>query len=311
MGGFSLLIKGEVFWDNFEDDYVYNYLRESIIYEPEGKTRLERLEDTHFFYNLSRLGEDLYFRTSEYNSPFAFIHCISSECWNYTLYKQFKYDPITETILLGFRFNKETRRYYMLDGERKPFANLFEYGLPFDLIKVFWTNYYWYGIFGVFVPTRAERFEFKMDYGDHKNFTWMKSSYSKTFSYQKKKYEGHKIEIQFSGGVYFDYKVVYENHKLTYCYSPQGILYSYKDEGELFSNYTGSDIKLKESEMSYELILSESSEFNILTDIFLFLGLITIVVFMKIRRYLDFNRKDLSSSTTPTTATNPPKKKTH
>ncbi len=274
-------------WGEYQDEYEYDYLKKSTIYNifnPEDVSRLETKTDTFFFYNFTTKGTDLFFRTSECRSPLEFIECWDEECYNYTIYKQFDYDPITETIKLGYRYNETTECYYILDGEEKIFANIYDYTIPFDMIKLFWSNYFWHGIFGIFLPTLAETFNFKTDYSDYAEFTTINCDYSKSFWKNGRRYSGHQIEIQFTGGVYFGYMTVYENHDLTYCYTSNGVLHSVTDSGKLYSNSSGESILLKETQLTIDLVTFEGSYLSIFTVIGVLIAFVLIAVIKRRRR---------------------------
>ncbi|MBY9002235.1 MAG: hypothetical protein KGD64_15045 [Candidatus Heimdallarchaeota archaeon] len=274
-------------WGEYQDEYEYDYLRKSTIFDifdPERESRLETLEDTYFFYNLTTKGADLFFRTSECLSPLEFIECVDEECFNYTIYKQFDYDPHTETIKLGFRYNETTDYYYILDGEEKIFANIYEYTIPFDMIKLFWSNYFWNGIFGIFLPTSAETFAFKIDYSEYTEFTTINCDLSKSYWKNGRSFNGYQIEIQFTGGVYFGYLTVYENHDLTYCYTPNGILHTFTDLGKLYSNNSGENILIKETLISIDLVTFEGSYTTIFTIIGVLCAFVLTAIIVKKRR---------------------------
>lgn len=274
-------------WSEYQDEYEYDYHKQLTIFDvfdPERESVLVTKEDNYFFYNLTADGNDLFFRTSECMSPLEFIECLDDECLNYTIYKQFDYDSQTETIRLGFRFNETSECYYILDGEEKIFANIYDYTMPFDMIKLFWTNYYWHGIFGIFLPTSAETFTFKTDYSDYSEFTTINCDFSKSYWKNGRRFDGYKIEIQFTGGVYFGYLTVYEDHDLTYCYTPSGILHTFTDSGKLYSNNSGESILLKETQQSINLVTYEGSYLSLLTIIGVMFAFVITAVIKKKRR---------------------------
>lgn len=274
-------------WGEYKDEYEYDYFRQSTvfnIFDPKGESRLEIREDTYFFYNLTSKGTDLFFRTSECLSPLEFLNCYDEECYNYTIYKQFDYDPQTETIKLGYRYNETIECFYVLDGEEKIFANIYDYTIPFDMIKLFWSNYYWHGIFGIFLPTMAGTFTFKTDYSDYDEFTTINCDYSNSYWKNGRRYSGHQIEIQFTGGVYFGYMTVYENHDLTYCYTTNGILHTFTDTGKLYSNNSGESILLKETQLNIDLVTSEGSYISVFTFIGVLCAFVLIAIIKRKRR---------------------------
>jgi len=276
-----------ILWSEYHDEYEYDYFRQSTIFnifDSERESRLETREDTFFFYNLTTKGTDLFFRTSECLSPLEFIECFDEVCYNYTIYKQFDYDPQTETIKLGFRYNETTECFYVLDGEEMVFANIYDYTMPFDMIKLFWSNYFWHGIFGIFLPTMAETFTFKTDYSDYNEFATINCDYSKSYWKNGRIFSGHQIEIQFTGGVYFGYMTVYENHDLRYCYTSNGILDTLTDIGKLFSNNSGESTLLKETRLTIDLVTFEGSYILISTVIGVLIAFVLTVVIKKKRR---------------------------
>ena len=275
------------FWSEYQDEYEYDYLKKSIVFDifnPEGESRLVTREDTYFFYNLTSNGTDLLFRTSECRSPLEFIECFDEECYNHTIYNQFDYDPQTETIKLGYRYNETTQSYYILDGEEKVFANIYDYTIPFDMIKLFWSNYFWYGIFGIFLPTAAETFSFKTDYSDYTEFTTINCDFSRSYWKNGRIFNGYQIKIQFTGGVYFGYMTVYENHDLTYCYTPKGVLHTFTDSGKLYSNNSGEVILLKETQLTIDLVTFEGSYISIFTIIGVIIAFVLTAFITKKRR---------------------------
>lgn len=276
------------FWGEYQDEYEYDYLKQSTIFDifdPEKESRLETKEDTYSFYNLTTNGSDLFFRTSECRSPLEFIKCYDEECYNYTIYKQFDYDPQTETIKLGFRYNETTGCYDVLDGEEKIFADIYDYTMPFDMIKLFWSNYFWHGIFGIFLPTMTETFAFKTDYSEYDEFVSINCDYSHSYWKNGRRFSGHQIKIQFTGGVYFGYLTVYENHDLRYCYTQNGILHTFTDTGKLYSNNSGESVLIKETQLTINLVTFEGSYITIFTVIGVVIAFVIVAIIAKKRRF--------------------------
>ncbi len=274
-------------WSDYQDEYEYDYFRQSTIYDvfdPLRESRLEVSVDTFSFYNITTKGSDLFFRTSECYSPLEFIKCIDEECYNYTIYKQFDYDSQTETIKLGYRYDETTECYNVLDGEENVFADIYDYTMPFDMIKLFWSNYFWHGIFGIFLPTIAETFSFKTDYSDYAEFITINCDYSESYWIHERRFTGHEIEIQFTGGVYFGYSTVYENHDLRYCYTQNGVLHTFTDLGKLYSNNSGENILLKETQLTMDLVTFEGSYITILTIFGVVIAFVLTAIITKKRR---------------------------
>jgi hypothetical protein len=271
-------------WSNYSNFYKYSYYKESTIFDNDGNQIDSEIFDVdYYFYNLTVINDTLFFRSSENQKILAFLSCEDLICYNMCLYEKFDYDPITDTVAFGFEFDQSNRQIYIVNALSKEYANYFEYDMPFDIMQVFLTNYLWFGLFGVFLPVSHANFSLKTDYSviEEGSYTSFNCEYSTEFRYRGTKYLGHHFKINFEGGVYFDYTVVFENHKIEYKYSDIGELLSFEDKGKVFSNYSGESKLIKKKDWNMYL---EERGTEIFKANYTILPMITLLIFMVLIR---------------------------
>jgi len=251
--------KTNLTWSNIEETLIYDYQRTDTIYDDQERvTEVQALKDTYRFWNFSIDENQLIFRTNKYSKALDQLFCFTDEGYNYSLYRQFEYDPKTDSIILGFEFDAVSECYYLIDGLLEPFANYFDCYLPLDLVNIYLNNYYWDGIYGIVIPVNSETFVFKTDYSDYyDNFSSIDCQYTDSFDYLGKDYKGHCLTITFTGGELFGSTVVTEDHILQFKYSDIGFLISFEDYGKMFSNIS-NNVKLEKT-ISWRFNLREQS----------------------------------------------------
>ncbi|MHA1953503.1 MAG: hypothetical protein ACW96U_06125, partial [Candidatus Heimdallarchaeaceae archaeon] len=79
-----------------------------------------------------------------------------------------------------------------------------------------------------------------------------------SFKYRGEKFSGHYFKIVFEEGVMFDYSVVFENHEMEFKYSDNGVLHSFSDSSELYSNLSGV-VKLEKTQIWQIFLENEGS----------------------------------------------------
>ncbi len=264
-------------WGEYENYYRYNYYKHQTLFgEDEKIIDRNTIDIEYIFYNLSVSQDSLFFRTKEYLKTFQFLNCPDWRCYNNCLYTRLDYDIETDTIALGLNISQTDNKLYIVDANGRLFGNYFEYNIPFDILEVFLTNYFWSGLFGMFLPVNSPNFFFKTGHNSSNlgSFTSFSFSNKSEFKYRGEKYPGYKMTISFEGGVYFDYKVVFENHEIEYKYNKEGVLYSFQDKGSLYSN-SSDEVKLLK-EQTCEMFLEEEGTHIFKTSI----TFIPVIVFM-------------------------------
>ena len=246
-------------WNEINQTLVYDYQKTDTIYDDiERIVEIHTWEDTYRFWNFSIDENQLTFRTNKYSKALDQLFHYSDEGYNYSLYRRFQYDPKTDSIILGFEFNKELGHYYLIDGLYVIFANYFDCYLPLDLINIYLNNYYWDGIYGVVIPVNFESFVFKSDYSEYyENFSNINFQYDDSLEYLGRQFKGHFITISFTGKEFFGSTVITEDHYLNFKYAENGVLLSFKVEGKMFSNI--SNVFQLEKTFSWKLNLQEDS----------------------------------------------------
>ena len=228
-------------WGNFEDTYIYSNVKEICLYDDSGKiAEIQQYDKEYNLFNFSVKNNILLFRTSDYLIVEPFLNYKTEEGLYRLLLSKFDFNQINMSIKLGYVFDEENSLYYLVDAHLTPFANFYEFSYPFDMMNLFFINHVWDFFYGLFLPTKSPFFAFRTDYSNHENFncTTFKIEINRHFRYSGRKYYGYDIKIEFIGGIYFGYTVVFENHKIEYKYSENGILYYFKDEAEVYSNIT-------------------------------------------------------------------------
>ena len=270
-------------WSEINQTLAYDYQKTDTIYDDiERIVEIYTWEDTYKFWNFSIVENQITFRTNKYSKALDQLFCHSDEGYNYSLYRQFQYDPKTDSIILGFELDEVSEYYFLIDGLYEIFANYFDCYLPLDLLKIYLNNYYWDGIYGIFIPVNFESFFFKTDYSEYyENFTNIEFQYDDSFEYFERVYKGHFITIAFTGKELFGSTVTTEDHILRFKYSDEGVLFSFEDEGEMYSNIS-NNIKLEKT-FSCKIDLREQSisktRFQIIFPI-----CFTLLVYLLIRR---------------------------
>jgi hypothetical protein len=275
-------------WGEYENSYVYEYNKESTTYDEYGKSwGTELTEDTYHFFNITTEENYFKYRTSEVYVALEFIKCPTIDCYNQTLYSRFNYDPETETVEMGILLNITDKSLFTTDATLRHYGNFFDYSIPLDIMEIFWTNYYWLGIFGLFLPPESENFQFRKDYSNYineYNFTTFTCNYETEFRYRGERYSGHLFDVNFTGGVYFGYLVTFENHEFSYKYSNNGVLYEFYDQGEIYSNYSGRIHLEKEYSWQIELITRGSTKLVDQSILFFLVNILIIYVVIKKRQ---------------------------
>ncbi len=232
-------------WGDYEKSYIYSYVKEIYFYDDSGKiAAIQQHSKEYDFFNFSVNNNILFFRTSDYMIVEPFLIYSTMDDLGRLLTYKFDFKQINmSSIRIGYVFDEENRLYYLVDVHLKPFANFFEFSYPFDLINLFLINQIWDYFYGIFLPTKSPFFGFKTDYSNHENFNCItfKIEIDHKFRYSGQKYNGYDIKIEFTGGTYFGYSVVFENHKIEYKYSDMGILYYFKDEAEIYTNISNTE----------------------------------------------------------------------
>ncbi|MCG3227507.1 MAG: hypothetical protein H7645_11365, partial [Candidatus Heimdallarchaeota archaeon] len=204
-------------WGDYEDFYKFSYLKEYQIYD-DSKEVIDTVtyKTDYSFWNLTTEDDWLHYRCSEYMKVLAFLKCTTESCYNYTLFTRFNYDRITETVGIGIALDLEEGLIYTTDANGKPYGNVYEIAVPLDIMQVFFNNYFWYGLFALFLPVESPSFSFITDYSDYAEFpySFFDCKYETSFKYRGEKYNGHYFKIIFEEGELFDYSVVYENHEM-------------------------------------------------------------------------------------------------
>jgi hypothetical protein len=285
----------EQIWGDYEDYYKFSYLKDYQIYDESEEvidTMTHKLQ--YYFWNLTAEDNWLHYRCSEAMTVLSFLKCTTEDCYNYSLYNRFDYDKTTETVGIGIALDLEEGLIYTTDAFSKPYGNVYDITIPLDIIYIFFNNYFWYGLFALFLPIDSECFSFKTDYSDFSEFPcssfyW---KYDTSFRYGGKEVNGHYFKIRFEEGIMFDYSVVFENHEMEFKYSENGILHSFVDTSEIYSNISGN-VKLEKTQLWQILLESEgittykTSNFSIF-GIFILLSLQVISRNKKRKRIRNF-----------------------
>jgi hypothetical protein len=249
-------------WGNYEDYYEYSYLKEFKIYDDSRKViDVVTYRTEYKFWNLTIEDNWLHYRCSEYMKILAFLKCTTETCYNNTLFDRFNYDRETETVGIGIAFDSEESRLYTTDANGRAYGNVYDISVPLDIMQVFFNNYFWYGLFALFLPVESSVFSFITNYSDYSEFPYssFEFEYSTSFKYRGEKFKGHYFRITFEEGVLFDYSVVFENHEMEYKYSDNGLLYSFHDTSELYSNLSG-EVKLEKTQVWQTFLESEGEK---------------------------------------------------
>ena len=275
-------------WGVYEDSYVYEYRKEYTTFTESGNSRgTEVMVDTYYFSNITTGDNYFKYRTSEVYLALEFIKCPTIDCYNQTLYSRFNYDPISETVKMGIILNITDNSLFTTDATLRHYGNFFDYSIPLDIMEIFLTNYYWLGIFGLFLPPESESFQFRKEYSNYMkehNFTTFECEYNTEFRHKGEKYLGHSFDVKFTGGVYFGYLVTFENHEFTYKFSDNGILYSFQDQGEIYSNYSGRVHLEKRQSWQIELITRGSTNLASFSISFILVNIFASFVIRKKRK---------------------------
>ena len=227
-------------WGDYENKYIYSYAKEIYFYDDSGKiSAIQQHTKEYDFFNFSINDNALFFRTSDYMIVEPFLIYSTIDDLGRLLISKFDLLQINmSSIKLGYVFDEENSLYYLVDAHLKPFANFYEFSYPFDIMNLFLINQIWDYFYGIFLPTKSPFFGFRTDYSDHENFncTTFKIEINHHFRYSGRKYNGYDIKIELTGGIFFGYSIVFENHKIEYKYSDMGILYYFNDEAEIYTN---------------------------------------------------------------------------
>ncbi|NPD88925.1 MAG: hypothetical protein HGN29_09375 [Asgard group archaeon] len=238
-------------WGEYESFYKFSYLKEYQIYDASEEVIDTAIYKTDYsFWNLTIEDNWLHYRCSEYMKVLAFLKCTTESCYNYTLFTRFNYDRFTETVGIGIALDLDEGLIYTTDANGKPYGNVYEIAIPLNIMQVFFNNYFWFGLFALFLPVESPSFSFITDYSDYAEFpnSFFDCKYETDFKYRGEKINGHYFKIVFEEGEMFDYSVVFENHEMEFKYSDKGILYSFSDSSEIYSNISGN-IKLEKTQI--------------------------------------------------------------
>ena len=275
-------------WGEYENFYKFSYLKEYQIYDDSEEVIDSVSYKTDYsFWNLTIEDNWLHYRCSEYMKVLAFLKCTTESCYNYSLFTRFDYDRVTETVGIGIALDLEEGLIYTTDANGKPYGNVYEIEVPLNVMEIFFNNYFWYGLFALFLPVKSPNFSFITDYSDYAEFSYsfFECKYETFFKYRGEKFSGHYFKIIFEEGVMFDYSVVFENHEMEFKYSDKGVLHSFSDSSEIYSNISGN-IKLEKTQI-WQIFLEIKGETVYETN-FLFLSgfsfFVIVVVLNRIRR---------------------------
>ncbi len=274
-------------WSDIENSLTYDFQRVDTIYNDLGLiVEIQNITDIYRFWDFQVEYSQLTFRTNKYSKALNQLYCVTIECYNWSLYHQFAYDPGSDSIILGFEYDEITKKYFLIDGVLDPFANFFNCSIPLDIMSIYFNNYYWDGIYGIFLPVNHETFSFRTDYTDYgDNYSTIEHEYETDFSYKDEFYVGHHIQIGFTGGRIFGQTIIFENHNLSFKYSNLGYLISFEDTGEMYSNI--SNIVQLEKKIDWSLRLrieSETNETTFLIPVLFSIFAINLILLFKRRK---------------------------
>ena len=282
----------ESIWGVYENYYKFSYLKEFQTYD-DSKEIIDTgtFKAKYSFWNLTIEDNWLHYRCSEYMKILAFLKCDTESCYNYSLYNRFDYDRVTETVGIGIALDLEEELIYTTDANGKPYGNVYEIETPLDIMMVFFNNYFWYGLFGLFLPIESPHFSFITDYSNYSEFpySYFDCTFKTSFRYRGEKFDGYYFKIIFEEGFMFDYTVVHENHKMEFKYSDNGVLHSFTDSSEIYSNISGN-IKLEKTQIwqifleNKGTIVYETKNLNLFSLLSLFI-LQFVLIRRKKRRY--------------------------
>jgi len=219
-----------VTWNNFASTYEYTALTTGILY-PGGEPQNVELEDSLKVWNVTTVGDKVFFRTNFTSRFMGLMHFDTQEEYDTYLAEHYWYDNDTDSMSLA----------YSVVGTNFYFVDMLDYTLSYNqTISDFDIRLISAYAYGLFLPVNHTSFNFKTVYtttftGDYplQNVDFQQKD---TFTMDKMRYNGYYLYLEYS---YYSSNTseIRIDYSIEVMYSSIGELYYYKETVFMYSEY--------------------------------------------------------------------------